>query len=83
MPFSVPKTLVKSNTLILEIRYATEKLQLQIAGLRRAKLGSSPEAIESTLHQIELTLEELITEQAAYPQRQADTDQAVTEAEAE
>lgn len=66
---------------MLEQHYVIEKLRLQIAGLRRTKFGSSSEAIDSIVDQMELTLEDLITEQAAILQGQPDADQAVTEAE--
>jgi transposase len=42
-----------------------EKLELQIARLRRAQFGRSSEKIERTLEQLELRLEELETEIAA------------------
>ncbi|MBL4789366.1 MAG: IS66 family transposase zinc-finger binding domain-containing protein [Kordiimonadaceae bacterium] len=80
-PFTLPKTLVESNTLGLEMRFVIEKLRLQIAGLRRAKFGSSSQAIDSIVDQMELTLEDLITEQAAILQGQPDVDKTITDAE--
>lgn len=56
-PFTLPKTLVESNALVLEMRFVIEKLQLQIATLKRARFGSSSEAIDSIVDQMELTLE--------------------------
>ena len=81
-PFTLPKTLVESNALVLEMRFVIEKLRLQITGLRRAKFGSSSEAIDSIVEQMELTLEDLITEQAAILQNQPDVVKSITDAEA-
>uniref|UniRef100_UPI00374D0DEC IS66 family transposase n=1 Tax=Kordiimonas aquimaris TaxID=707591 RepID=UPI00374D0DEC len=81
-PFSMPKTLAASNTLVLEQHYVIEKLRLQIAGLRRAKFGSSSEAIDSIVDQMELTLEDLITEQAAILQNDPDVDKSINDTEA-
>jgi len=81
-PFSMPKTLIESNALVLEMRFIIEKLRLQIAGLRRARFGSSSEAIDSIVDQMELTLEDLIIEQAAILQGQPDVDKVIAEAEA-
>lgn len=62
MPKTLPATLAESNALVLEQRFIIEKLQLQIATLKRARFGSSSEAIDSIFDQMELTLEDLITE---------------------
>jgi len=80
-PFTMPKTLVESNALVLEMRFVIEKLQLQIATLKRARFGSSSEAVDSIVDQMELTLEDLITEQAAILQNQPDIDKAIADAE--
>jgi len=81
-PFSMPKTLADSNALVLEQHYVIEKLQLQIATLKRARFGASSEAIDSIVDQMELTLEDLIPEQAAILQGQPDAGKAIIEAEA-
>lgn len=80
-PFSMPKTIPEFKAKVLEQHYVIEKLRLQIAGLRRAKFGSSSEAIDSIVEQMELTLEDLIIEQAAILQGQPDVDKAIAEAE--
>jgi len=77
----MPKTIPEYKAKVLEQHYVIEKLRLQIAGLRRAKFGSSSEAIDSIVDQMELTLEDLITEQAAILQNEPDIDKAITEAE--
>jgi len=81
-PFTMPKTLPEFKARVLEQHYVIEKLRLQIAGLRRAKFGSSSEAIDGIVEQMELTLEDLIIEQAAILQGQPDVDKAIAEAEA-
>ena len=81
MPKTLPATLAESNALVLEMRFVIEKLRLQIAGLHRARFGSSSEAIDSIVDQMELTLEDLITEQAAILQGQPDVDKTIAEAE--
>ena len=68
MPFSMPVTLVEFKAKVLEQHYVIEKLRLQIAGLRRARFGSSSEAIDSIVDQMELALDELVMEQAASQQ---------------
>ena len=80
-PFTLPKTLVESNALVLEMRFVIEKLQLQIATLKRARFGSSSETIDGIVEQMELTLEDLITEQAAILQNQPDVDKTIADAE--
>jgi len=82
MPKTLPTTLVESNALVLEQRYVIEKLRLQIAGLKRARFGSSSEAIDTVVDQMELTLEDLITEQAAILEGQPEADKSIAEAEA-
>ena len=77
----MPKTLPEFQAKVLERHYVIEKLRLQIAGLRRARFGSSSEAIDSIVDQMELTLEDLITEQAAVLQNQPVVGKAVAEAE--
>ena len=80
-PFTMPKTLPEFKAKVLEQPYVIEKLRLQIAGLRRARFGSSSEAIDSIVDQMELTLEDLITEQAAILQNQPDVDKVIADAE--
>ena len=80
-PFSMPKTIPEFKAKVLEQHYVIEKLRLQIAGLRRAKFGSSSEAIDGTLCQMELTLEDLITEQATILQQDPDIDKSIMDAE--
>ena len=80
-PFSMPKTIPEFKAKVLEQHYVIEKLRLQIAGLRRAKFGSSSEAIDNIVDQMELTLEDLITEQAAFLQNQPDVDKTIADAE--
>lgn len=80
-PFTMPKTLPEFKAKVLEQHYVIEKLRLQIAGLRRARFGSSSEAIDSIVDQMELTLEDLITEQAAILQNQPDVDKVIAEIE--
>lgn len=82
-PLSMPKTLADSNALVLEQHYVIEKLKLEIAGLKRARFGSSSEAIDTVVDQMELTLEDLITEQAAILQSQPDVDQSIKDEEAQ
>ena len=77
----MPKTLPEFKAKVLEQHYVIEKLRLQIAGLRRARFGSSSEAIDSIVDQMELTLEDLITEQAAILQSQPDVDKTIADAE--
>lgn len=79
--FSMPRTIPEFKAKVLEQYYVIEKLRLQIAGLRRARFGASSEAIDGIVDQMELTLEDLITEQAAILQSQPDVDKDITEAE--
>ena len=81
-PFSMPKTIPEFKAKVLEQHYVIEKLRLQIAGLKRARFGSSSEAIDSVVDQMELTLEDLIAEQAAILQSQPDVDQSIKDDEA-
>lgn len=78
----MPKTLPEFKAKVLEQHYVIEKLRLQIAGLHRARFGSSSEAIDSIVDQMELTLEDLITEQAAILQNQPDVDKVIADSEA-
>ena len=77
----MPKTLPEFKAKVLEQHYVIEKLQHQIATLKRARFGSSSEAMDSIVDQMELTLEDLLTEQAAILQNQPDVDKAIAEAE--
>lgn len=81
-PFSMPKTIPEFKAKVLEQHYVIEKLRLQIATLKRARFGSSSEAIDTIVDQMELTLEDLITEQAAILEGQPDIDKSIKEAEA-
>ena len=78
---TLPATLAEANALVLEQHWVIEKLKLQIATLRRARFGSSSEALDTAIEQLELSLEELETQQAATLQNEPDGDKSIQDAE--